>query len=389
MQNRWGVLGLLFLVRTTMAFQFEAVAAISPVLQRDFGVGLGEIGTLIGLYLLPGVVIALPGGAVGRLLGDRRSVLVACSIMFLGNTIMAFSDVWAVQIAARLLSGSGGVILNVITSKMVADWFAQREMSTAMALFLNSWPFGIAVALLVLPPLGIAEGYRTVFLLAADIVGAAALLFGFAYKDRVVESPTRETSRMARPTIILVTIAGLIWGLFNTSVAMIFSFGINVMVEQGWTITAAGSLVSLILWVTIFMVPLGGFAADRIGNKGLVITVTTVAAAVLLLAASRTGYRVAVLIAFGVIGAFPAGAMMSLPASVLKPHTRVGGMAVFYTIFYITMGIGPVIAGALASYTGRAATAFDFGAALLLACPALVFAFTWLRQSSPAPEIAL
>jgi len=63
MANRWGVLGLLFLVRTTMAFQFESVAAISPVLQRDFGVGLGEIGTLIGLYLLPGVVIALPGGA--------------------------------------------------------------------------------------------------------------------------------------------------------------------------------------------------------------------------------------------------------------------------------------------------------------------------------------
>ncbi len=389
MQNRWGVLGLLFLVRTTMAFQFEAVAAISPVLQRDFGVGLGEIGTLIGLYLLPGVVIALPGGAMGRMLGDRRSVLVACSIMFLGNTIMAFSDVWAVQVAARVLSGTGGVILNVITSKMVADWFTQREMSTAMALFLNSWPFGIAVALLVLPPLGVADGYRTVFLLAADIVGAAALLFGFAYKDQIVESPTRETSRMGGPTILLVTIAGLIWGLFNTSVAMIFSFGINVMVEQGWTITAGASLVSLILWLTIFMVPLGGFAADRIGNKGLVITVTTLAAAVLLLAASRTAYPVAVLIGFGLIGAFPAGAMMSLPASVLKPHTRVGGMAVFYTIFYITMTIGPVIAGGLASYTGRAATAFDFGAALLLLCPVLVFAFTWLRQSSAAPEIAL
>ncbi len=389
MQNRWGVLGLLFLVRTTMAFQFEAVAAISPVLQRDFGVGLGEIGTLIGLYLLPGVVIALPGGAIGKVLGDKRSVLIACSIMFLGNTIMAFSDVWAVQIGGRLLSGTGGVILNVITSKMVADWFAQREMSTAMALFLNSWPFGIAVALLVLPPLGISEGYRTVFLLAADIVGAAALLFGFAYRDQVVESLTRETSRMAKPTVLLVTIAGLIWGLFNTSVAMIFSFGINVMVEQGWTITAGGSLVSLILWLTIFMVPLGGLAADRIGNKALVITVTTLAAAVLLLAASRTAYPVAVLIGFGLIGAFPAGAMMSLPASVLKPHTRVGGMAVFYTNFYITMTIGPVIAGGLASYTGRAATAFDFGAALLLACPVLVFAFTWLRQSSAAPEIAL
>ena len=110
MANRWGVLGLLFLVRTTMAFQFESVAAISPVLQRDFGVGLGEIGTLIGLYLLPGVVIALPGGAIGRVLGDKRTVLVACSVMFAGNVVMALSDAWTAQMAGRLLSGTGGVI---------------------------------------------------------------------------------------------------------------------------------------------------------------------------------------------------------------------------------------------------------------------------------------
>lgn len=389
MANRWGVLGLLFLVRTTMAFQFESVAAISPVLQRDFGVGLGEIGTLIGLYLLPGVVIALPGGAIGRVLGDKRTVLVACSVMFAGNVVMALSDAWTAQMAGRLLSGTGGVILNIITTKMVADWFAQNEISTAMALFLNSWPFGIAIALLALPPLGVAEGYRTVFFLAADLVGAAGLLFGLAYKDRAFESFTRKSSRMAGPTILLVAIAGLIWGLFNASVAMIFSFGINVMVEQGWTITASGSIVSLVLWLTIFMVPLGGFTADRVGSKGLVITISTLIAAVLLLAASRTSYPVAVLIAFGLVGAFPAGAMMSLPASVLKPQTRIGGMAIFYTLFYITMAIGPVIAGWLAGYTGRAATAFDFGAALLLACPILLLLFTWVRQSAAIAEIAI
>jgi hypothetical protein len=43
-------------------------------------------------------------------------------------------------------------VLNVISSKMVADWVAECEIATAMALFLNSWPFGIAIALLVLPP---------------------------------------------------------------------------------------------------------------------------------------------------------------------------------------------------------------------------------------------
>jgi MFS family permease len=373
-----------------MAFQFESVAAIGPVLQRDFDVGLPDIGLLIGLYLLPGVVIALPGGAIGKVLGDKRTVLLGCTIMFIGNVIMAFVDVWAAQIGGRLLTGVGGVILNVITAKMVADWFAEGEMSTAMALFLNSWPFGIAVALLVLPPLGVAEGYKTVFLLAADFVGAAALLLAFAYKDRPSDAGPGRSTRMERPTILLVTVAGLIWGFFNTAVAMLFSFGINALMEKGWSITSGGSIVSLVLWLTILMVPLGGVTADRIkGRGGWLIAVTTVVAAILLFAASRTTYPVTVLIAFGLIGAFPAGAMMALPASVLKAHNRAGGMAVFYTVFYLSMSLGPLIAGQLAGYTGRAATALDFGAGLLIACPILLGIFLFLREGAVANEITI
>jgi MFS family permease len=372
-----------------MAFQFESVAAIGPVLQREFNVGLPDIGMLIGLYLLPGVVIALPGGAIGRALGDKRTVLVGCAIMFVGNVIMAFTDVWAAQVGGRLLTGIGGAVLNVVSSKMVADWFAEREIATAMALFLNSWPFGIAIALLALPPLGVAEGYKAVFFLAADLVGAAALLLAFVYKDRMLESLPSHGPRMQRQTILLVTLAGLIWGLFNTAIAMIFSFGINVLLEQGWAITSSGSAISLVLWLTIFTVPLGGFTADRVRSKGVLIAASTVVAALLMFAASRTSYTLAVLIAFGLICGFPAGAMMALPASVLKPQNRAGGMGIFFTVFYLAMSLGPVIAGRLAGYTGRAATAFDFGAGLLVACPIVLAGFMLLREGALANEIAV
>ena len=372
-----------------MAFQFESVAAIGPVLQREFNVGLPDIGMLIGLYLLPGVVIALPGGAIGRALGDKRTVLVGCAIMFVGNVIMAFSDVWAAQVGGRLLTGIGGVVLNVVSTKMVADWFAEREIATAMALFLNSWPFGIAVALLALPSLGVAEGYKAVFFLAADLVGAAALLLAFVYKDRVVESFPKEGPRMERQTILLVTLAGLIWGLFNTAIAMVFSFGINVLIEQGWAITSSGSVISLVLWLTIFTVPLGGYTADRVRSKGVLIAASTVVAALLMFAVPRTGYPLAVLIAFGLICGFPAGAMMALPASVLKPQNRAGGMGIFFTVFYLAMSLGPVIAGRLAGYTGRAATALDFGAGLLVACPIVLAGFMVLREGALANEIAV
>jgi MFS family permease len=76
MTGRWNILALLFAVRTVMAFQFQSAAALAPMLRQEFGVGPAEIGLLIGLYLAPGVALAIPGGAIGDRYGDK-SVVVA------------------------------------------------------------------------------------------------------------------------------------------------------------------------------------------------------------------------------------------------------------------------------------------------------------------------
>lgn len=151
MKNRWSILAVLFLVRTSFAIQFQAVAALSPVMMNEFGIGLAEIGVLIGLYLAPGIVVAYPGGSIGRRYGDTRAVAGGLVLMIGGGTLMALGDSWEAQVAGRLVAGTGGVVLNVLMSKMVQDWFAGREIATAMGIFVNSWPIGIAAALVILP----------------------------------------------------------------------------------------------------------------------------------------------------------------------------------------------------------------------------------------------
>ena len=54
-----------------MAFQFQSVAAVAPLLSNAFGVSLADVGILIGLYFAPGVALALPGGAIGQRFGDK------------------------------------------------------------------------------------------------------------------------------------------------------------------------------------------------------------------------------------------------------------------------------------------------------------------------------
>jgi len=161
MKKRWDVLVLLFIVRVSMAFQFQSVAAMSPAVMKAYGVTVADIGVLISLYLAPGVAFAIPGGEIGRRFGDKRVVLSGLVLMIVGGLLMAFAQTWSLQIAGRIVAGIGGVLLNVLMSKMVTDWFAGKEIATAMAIFVNSWPVGIALCLFLVPALQPREAYQS------------------------------------------------------------------------------------------------------------------------------------------------------------------------------------------------------------------------------------
>ena len=368
-----------------MAFQFQSVAAVAPLLGQAFGVGLADIGMLIGLYFAPGVALALPGGAIGRKFGDKQTVLAALSLMLIGGLAMALSDSWSVQIGGRLVSGAGGVMLNVQMTKIVADWFVGKEIATAMATFVNSWPAGIALSLLALPLIGSSYGVQAVYLAVAAVIAVALVLFAVAYQPpaKVVSGAGGTSGRLDRRTASAVVTAGLIWGFFNIAFAMIFSFGPTMLVEHGWPMAAAGSVISIVLWLTAVSVPLGGFLADRSGRPSLVFVAGCVISAMLLVALPRTGAVIPIVLVLGTISGLPAGPTMSLPARVLRPETRAIGMGIFYTLYHGTMMLGPVIGGALAKWTGSAATALDFGAALALTCPLLLWGFGRISRTSP------
>ena len=384
MRSRWVILAVLFAVRLTMGFQFQSVAAVAPLLGRDFGVGLADIGILIGLYFTPGVALALPGGAIGQRFGDKTTVLAALLLMLIGGLAMALSDSWTVQIAGRLVAGSGGVLLNVQMTKMVADWFAGREIATAMAIFVNSWPAGVAVALLTLPSVGTAYGVSAVYLAVAALIAFAFVLLAAMYQPSANSVTTATTSaQLDRNAAIAVIAMGLVWGLYNVGFAMIFSFGPSMLVERGWSIAAAGSTISIVLWLAVVSVPSGGFLADRTKRPQSILVAGCVVFAILMVALPRSGAVVLTVAVLGLICGLPAGPILSLPARVLQPATRAVGMGIFYTLYYATMMLGPVVAGACAKWTGSAAAAFDFGAALLLVCPLILWGFNQVPVTRP------
>jgi predicted MFS family arabinose efflux permease len=374
MHSRWAVLALLFMVRATMAFQFQSVAAVAPLLGHELSLGLADVGILIGLYFAPGTALALPGGAVGRRFGDKAAVLGGLVLMIGGGLIIAVSPSWGGQVTGRIIAGTGGVLLNVLLSKMVADWFAGREIATAMAIFVNSWPAGIAVSLLLLPAIGTAHGLPAVNLAVTGLIAVAFLAIAVLYQAPASAGGGPAASTWPdRRSMFAVILAGVIWALYNIGFATVFSFGPAMLAERGWSMANAGSTISIVLWLAVLSVPFGGFLADRVKGSSGILIVGCVAFAILLLTIPRSTTALPLFIVLGLVCGLPAGPIMSLPARVLAPATRALGMGLFFTVFYAGMLMGPSLGGRAALWAGTAAGAFDFGALALVLCPILLW----------------
>jgi MFS family permease len=368
MINRWTILAVLFLARTTMAFQFQGAASLSPFLIERYGISLVEIGVLIGLYLAPGVVVALPGGAIAARFGEKRVVALSMGLMLIGAALASFGPGWGWVTTGRLVAGAGGVVLNIVMTKMLVDWFAGREVSTAMAIFINSWPVGIALGLVVLPWLGATAGLQAAQIAVLAVIAAGLILFVAAYRPPQGASAGSPSLKVAAIPVLPLAAAGLIWAFYNAALSMVFSFAPAFLSERGADLSAAGTLTGVFMILLAVSLPLGGAVADRSGRRDLVITVSLLAFAGLvpMMVSGIGGGLLPILLISGFIFGLAGGPIMTLTAPILRPEQRSLGMGVLWAIYYGVMMLAPLIAGSLAEMTGSTATALQVGAGLSL-----------------------
>ena len=244
MGSRWLALLVLTAARASLGFQFQSLASVSPLLVEKLGVSYADAGFLIGLYMLPGVVLAFPGAGLGRRFGDKRVVLMALALMTVGSLMEALAPSHGLLLAGRLVSGIGGVLLNVLMSKMITDWFAGREIVLAMAVFVNSFPIGIGLALLCLGSLAEHFSWPAVFYAGAAAAFVSLLLVAVAYRRHPNDRQSAATSagRISGREVWLTGVAGTIWGVFNGAFTIATSFAPILIIGAGYALDAAVDL---------------------------------------------------------------------------------------------------------------------------------------------------
>ena len=319
MANRWVALAIVFVTRTSMGFQFQAVAAVAPLMVADLQLTWVQLGSLIGLYMLPGAVFALPGGVLGQRFGERRMVVGSLALMVAGGLVTAAAHGFITAAAGRLLSGVGAVLMNILLAKMVADWFADREMSTAMGVMLTSWPVGLGIATATLGALATHASWRTAIV----------------------------------------------------ATALVAALG------------DAGFTVSLAIWLTMLSVPLGGLLSDRLGRPNVMIVAgSLVAALVTMLLPAITHSLLAFCLVGLAIGA-PPGALMALLPKAVASERLATALGVYYTTYYVVMAAVQLAAGGVRDLFGSPAAPILLAALVMAATIVGFAVFRLVERTTP------
>ncbi len=355
-----------------MGFQFQSLAAVGSALTAETAITYTALGALMGIYLLPGALFAIPSGWLGKRFGDKRLVMIGLAMMTSGGALLTTSQVYEVIFAGRLISGAGAVLLNVLVTKMVTDWFADRGIVTAMGILISSWPLGIAIALMTMGPLTELAGLAWAFAIPVALCALALILVAIVYTSpedmqingcNVKEKSVQGLSPFEFRGVVL---SGCVWCFYNIAFILPLSFGPEFLTTQGLSLAAAGAIVSLTSWLIIPALPMGARLAEQIGHPVTIMVVSFVAIAIVIWIIPLTSSYVLMFAILGLIFGPAGGLIMALPTQVLSNENRAVGMGIFFTVYYIGMGIIPAVAGYIRDVSGNPAAPLWFAGSMIL-----------------------
>jgi NNP family nitrate/nitrite transporter-like MFS transporter len=173
--------------------------AMAPFISQEFNLTAAQKGFMVSVPVISGALMRFPLGILAQYIGRKRaamlemSVICACLVWgyFFTNSLGA---VLAMGIALGVAGASFGVALS-----LGSGWYPPQYKGLAMGIA-GAGNSGTVIAMLAAPPLALAFGWRTVYLLGLiPMVIAMVLLQIFAK-----EPPDREEKKLKDYLKILV-----------------------------------------------------------------------------------------------------------------------------------------------------------------------------------------
>ena len=366
--SRWWILALVHLSVMGFALNLQMVPPLVPRLVSEMGLTHTGVGVLMGLFTLPGIFLAIPGGRVADALGPRGVALWSLALLSVGAFLMLPPHPGFLY-AGRLCAGIGGAVLVVVAPQIIARTFAGPELGIAMGVFNTAVPLGTILAFNLLGLFAGRFGIPVVLMAAASWAFLCLVAFALTYADphggRALAEVEPEVTRQGLGWTIWAV--SILWALFNIAILAYFTYSIDYFTGVGLTEAGARFTGSLPMMLSIVLTPVAGWAMHRYGLRwSLTAAGCALSAGAILLV--MTPDRAAILLWSVVIGV---GISMVPPAVFTiagegVPPSRVGtGYGVLTTIFNLGVFVGIPLVGRVRDMTASYRSSFILMAVIM------------------------
>lgn len=302
--------------------------AMAPFISEEFGLSPAEKGFMVSVPVIAGALMRFPLGILAQYIGRKRAAMLEMSVVSLcllwGYTFTnSLGAVLAMGIALGVAGASFGVALS-----LGSGWYPPRYKGLAMGIA-GAGNSGTVIAMLAAPPLALAFGWRTVYLLGLIPMLLSMILLQIFAK----EPPDREEKQLKDYLKILVDrdawVFNLIYSVTFGGFIGLASF-LPTLFHDYYDIPkqSVGVYVTIGVVAASLLRVVGGWLSDRIGGLRLLYILCGIILAGTLTAATMPAspWTMAVMMAFA-MGAMGAGngAVFQLVPLRFRTETAVAG----------------------------------------------------------------
>lgn len=367
----WLVVLVLLLASVSAPLNQFKVPPLMPLLMGDFNLSVGEAGSLMSVFAVTGLILALPAGFVFQKLGYRLTGLLAVGAVAAGAALGAVSNDIATMWLSRIVEGTGTSLLAVVAPAVVALWFVADKRGMPLGVWATWVPLGQAIVFVAAPLLVVHGGWRTVWWFGCIYAVCSGLLYFIfvrpmpATGQTAAEPPlpalsARDLVRVLRiPDLWLIS---LTFACFNAAFIGFITWAPTYLeTVYALPLGYSATFISISTFVSMFVIPFSGWFSDRIGSRKwiCVVPLGVMGLSWVLLCLDRPWAVLLVILAVGFSGRFVPTGVFAAGAEVVG-DSRLSGMAMAVIQVGQNAGmlLGPLGLGWLIEKTGSWLVAF-------------------------------
>lgn len=280
MSRRWLMFVAIFLVGVLAAFcQFKAPVLFATEFTSELGFTEANIGWVMSMFSLIGVILAFPAGGILAKLGAKKSLIITAIALAVGAGAGALASDATMMLATRFIEGIGMGLISVVGPAAVAEVIPQNKQGLAMGIWSVWFPAGVVVAYNVTPFIySLAGTWRAAWWFACAVAIVALVLVALVYVETKQETPAQNTAAAAssalKPdmfSVIMIAVLFCAWNIFNAGA--IGGFYPSYLADVHHMDTQlAGSVASITNILVLALGPISGIVADKFNlHKSLMV----------------------------------------------------------------------------------------------------------------------